>query len=81
MFQIRLKIAEQVGNSPFSIIADETTDISTSEQLCIVLRYFQNETKSEKFTIEERFLRFQKVAGVTGLLILFEFASPSQMMR
>lgn len=53
-----------VGGNPFTIIADETRDVSNREQLCLAVRYV-DETGDEP-AIVERFLRFEQVAGLTG---------------
>lgn len=36
------KIAREIGNGVFSILVDESTDISNSKHLCILVRYFFN---------------------------------------
>ena len=41
---IKKDIKKRMGNGPFGIIFDETTDQSTTEQICFVLRYFFNST-------------------------------------
>lgn len=48
----------------FSVIADETTDISNTEQLCVALRYFDTETGKT----EEKFLEFIPVHSIRGIL-------------
>ena len=48
----------------FSVIADETTDVSTTEQLSICVRFV--ETLSDKVTIREEFLGFVSVTSTTG---------------
>lgn len=64
--QIRDEIGLQLHGSPYSIIADETTDCSTTEQLCIAVRYLQT-TSNNEYEITERFLRFKRMSGVTGM--------------
>ena len=48
----------------FSVIADETTDVSTTEQLSICVRFV--ETLAKKVTIREEFLGFVSVTSTTG---------------
>ena len=48
---VRKKICTQVKNCYFSILADETKDVSKKEQLSIIVRYFNNQTNA----INERF--------------------------
>ncbi len=33
-------LLEDVGNGPYSLIVDESTDVTTKKQLCIVIRYY-----------------------------------------
>lgn len=54
-----------VSKSHFSIIADETTDVSTTEQLCIAVRYMDMDSHK----LEERFLKFVCATDVTGLAL------------
>lgn len=61
--QVRQKIVKDVGSTPFTVISDETTDISTTEQLCLAIRYVDGE---EEPKITERFIRFRKMNAVTG---------------
>ena len=44
----------------FAVIADETTDVSTQNQLTTILRYVHNGE------LLERFLGFDNVSAVTG---------------
>lgn len=66
--QVLENIVATVSKTFYSIIADETTDASTNEQLCVAIRY--PVIKDEEVNIEERFLQFVKVASVTGELNL-----------
>lgn len=60
------QIVDRVNASGFfSVIADETTDSSTLEQLTIVVRYLE-ETGKGKFTIREDFLGFVSINDLTG---------------
>ncbi|XP_029342513.1 uncharacterized protein LOC115033649 [Acyrthosiphon pisum] len=57
------KIIQKVHISKlYSILADETTDVSISEQFSFCVRYFDSDTCS----IREHFLGFTKVEHVTG---------------
>ncbi|XP_044751693.1 52 kDa repressor of the inhibitor of the protein kinase-like [Coccinella septempunctata] len=60
---IQSKIVAKVRNSIFySVLADETTDISQIEQFSLCIRYVDEET----FKIREDFLTFVPVHDVTG---------------
>lgn len=57
------KIIQQVKESKyFTIIADETTDISVIEQMSLCLRYVD----LKKVEIKERFIKFIQVDDLTG---------------
>ncbi|XP_054263675.1 52 kDa repressor of the inhibitor of the protein kinase-like [Macrosteles quadrilineatus] len=57
------KIVSKVKSSKyFTIMADETTDMSTKEQLSICIRYLDK----VKFEIKEDFLMFLNVVDLTG---------------
>ena len=61
--QICGMILRKVRNSPgFALIADEVTDCSNKEQLCIVLRYVDPETNA----IREDLVSSWNVSGLTG---------------
>lgn len=45
----------------FSVLADETTDISTKEQLSICVRYIDENNK-----LHENFLQFFEIDSLTG---------------
>ena len=47
------KIVLDIGNSPYAILFDETTDISCCEQMSIVVRYFDSNCN-----MQERLLKF-----------------------
>lgn len=60
---IRNKIVDKIKKAKyFTIIADETTDVSVCEQLAICIRYFDVDTNK----IQEDFLMFVEVVRVTG---------------
>lgn len=59
--QVSTEIAARISKSPFSIIADETTDVSTAEQMCVAVRYI------EEGEVLERFLTFVKLYGLKGM--------------
>lgn len=57
------KVIEKVKKANwFSVLADETTDAGHSEQMSISVRYVDFESKS----VREDFIRFVKVADLTG---------------
>jgi Domain of unknown function (DUF4371) len=56
------KIVKKINDSQcFSVLADETTDISTNEQLALCVRYLDSENN-----LCEDFLQFIKVDSLTG---------------
>lgn len=65
---IKRKIASEVNSSKcLSILADETTDISTIEQCSICVRYVKNiGTSHNQFTICENFLTFVPIKSTCG---------------
>lgn len=38
-------LIEEIGDSPYSIIIDESTDLSTQKVLCIMVRFFSHKTR------------------------------------
>ena len=44
-------LAKTLRNSPFSVIIDETTDIAAIKEMCIITRYYNDETSK----VESRF--------------------------
>jgi hypothetical protein len=42
-------LTEDIGKSPYSLIIDESTDISTIKYLCLCIKYFSN--PKQKFRI------------------------------
>lgn len=65
--QLRDIIISEVRGTPFTIIADESTDKSTREQLCVAVRYVKNIEK-DNFVVQERFLKLEEVTNVSGNL-------------
>lgn len=61
---VREQIVKEIGDAPYSIIADETTDNATKEQLCLAVRYVSWE--DDVPSIQERFLCFVNVVSLTG---------------
>ncbi|KAM4772387.1 LOW QUALITY PROTEIN: zinc finger MYM-type protein 1-like [Rhinophrynus dorsalis] len=51
---VREGIAQSIKGSPFSIMADETKDLSKTEQLSVVIRFFHEQM------VQERFLKFYR---------------------
>lgn len=59
---IQRKVIEEIrANKYFSILADETTDVSTTEQLTLCVRYI-----SEDFNVHEKFLSFVPLKALNG---------------
>jgi hypothetical protein len=57
------KLVDQINNAEcFALLADETMDVSTKEQLSICIRYFDDGEKK----IREDFLQFVQVNDVSG---------------
>ncbi|XP_057518474.1 uncharacterized protein LOC130799394 [Amaranthus tricolor] len=57
------RIIEEVGDGYFSILADESSDVSQKEQLALVLRFVNRENGS----VVERFLGILHVGNTTAL--------------
>jgi hypothetical protein len=55
--QIHKLIIEEIGSGPYSIIIDETTDLSRDEQVAFCIRYVY------KGQIKERFVKFNTTAS------------------
>lgn len=53
-----------VGDSSYSLIADETTDITTDKILCMMIRYF-SERKQDIITTFYRFIKISKCDATT----------------
>jgi cobalamin-dependent methionine synthase I len=65
--QIRTSIVESCNNSKFfTLIADETTDTYTREQVSVCLRYLERDPISNKISIKEDFLDFMMATSTTG---------------
>lgn len=59
------KLVKEVNASRyFSVLADETTDISVVEQLTICVRYLVGTGK--EINVHESFLKFTEVTSLTG---------------
>lgn len=59
------KLVDKVNSAQgFSILADETSDISTTEQLSLCVRYV--EVIDGQHFVKEDFLQFEQVTSVTG---------------
>ena len=61
---MREQIVKEIGDAPYSIIADETTDNASKDQLCLAVRYVSWEDDVDP--IQERFLCFLNVVSLTG---------------
>lgn len=65
--QIRTAIVDKCNASNFfALIADETTDTSTREQVSVCLRYIQRDSFSGDVSIKEDFLDFVMATSTTG---------------
>jgi hypothetical protein len=65
--QIRTAIVDKCNASNFfALIADETTDTSTREQVSVCLRYIQRDSFSGDVSIKEDFLEFVMATNITG---------------
>lgn len=59
------KLVDKVNESKcFSVMADETTDVSVSEQLTICVRYLSG--TGSNIEINEDFLKFYEISSLTG---------------
>jgi hypothetical protein len=59
---LREELQEDVKNSYFSILADESTDISVDKNLCICIKYYSKKTEK----METAFLGLFPVVRATG---------------
>lgn len=60
------KIVEKINASKcFSVLADETTDISVTEQLTICVRYLSGTENGVQ--INEDFIKFVEIHSLTGV--------------
>ncbi|XP_057538192.1 uncharacterized protein LOC130815725 [Amaranthus tricolor] len=78
------RIIEEVGDGYFSILADESSDVSQKEQLALVLRFVNRESGS----VVERFLGIVHVGDTTALSLkdailslLMEYSLSPSMIR
>jgi hypothetical protein len=58
-------ISECNSANCFSVIADETTDVSTTEQISLCVRYVGVDS-DEEMCVKESFLGFAKTSSTTG---------------
>lgn len=59
------KLVNKVNESKcFSVLADETTDVSISEQLTVCVRYLSG--TGSNIEINEDFLKFYEISSLTG---------------
>lgn len=63
--QVMSNLVSCIGESPFTVIADETTDVATKSQLCVAVRYLDKEDN-----INERFISFVEIASMTGTVFI-----------
>lgn len=67
-------VIEEIVINPYSIIKDETTDVSTQEQVAFCIRYvYRGETK-------ERFIKFNVTASTTGKALELEIIETLQQL-
>lgn len=63
---IKSRIVKDVKDATFfSVLADETTDVSTQEQFSLSVRYVSHNTK-DGYKINEKFLQFVPLESTTG---------------
>lgn len=64
---IKSKIVEEIKSAKFfSVLADETTDVSTQEQFTLCVRYVKNDSSKQAYCIVENFLQFMPLEKLTG---------------
>ncbi|CAG2202031.1 unnamed protein product [Mytilus edulis] len=65
--QIRIDIVDKCNSSKFfALIVDESTDVSTREQVSVCLRYIQRDSLSGDISIKEDFLDFVMTTSTKG---------------
>ncbi|CAH2315823.1 Hypothetical predicted protein [Pelobates cultripes] len=67
---VREDIAQSIKGSPFSIIADETKDLSKTEQLSVIVRFFHQ-------MVHERFLKFYRADSLDAKSIRIYIPCPN----
>ena len=65
---VRRSLIELMNGTVFTVIADETTDASTVEQLCVAVRFVSFGDDGMSPQLQERFLCFRRMSSVTGKL-------------
>ena len=68
--QITANIVHDIGSSAFTVIADETTDCSNKEQLCLAIRYLKVVDEYCAPTVEEKFMKFVVAESLTGKIVV-----------
>ncbi|XP_052799033.1 zinc finger MYM-type protein 1-like [Mya arenaria] len=65
--QIQIEIVQACNDAVcFALIADESTDKSTKEQVSVCLRFVQRGSGSQQFRVREDFLGFVQASRTTG---------------
>jgi hypothetical protein len=62
---MRVIVSECNSANCFSVIADETTDVSTTEQIALCVRYVGVDS-DEEMCVKESFLGFAEASSTTG---------------
>ena len=65
--QLRTNLTNEISHSPFSIIADESSDVCNKQQLCLAVRYVRSPDDGSIPTIQERFLQFVEMKSTKGV--------------
>ena len=65
--QLRTNLVNEISHSPFSIIADESSDVCNKEQLCLTVRYVRCADDGSIPTIQEIFLHFVEMKSTKGV--------------
>jgi hypothetical protein len=85
--QLQVIVSECNSANCFSVIADETTDVSTTEQISLCVRYVGVDS-GEEMCVNESFLGFAEASSTTGeelattiMAKLREYGIVTQAMR
>ena len=62
---VRRSLIELMNGTVFTVIADETTDASTVEQLCVAVKFVSFGDDGMSPQLQDRFLCFRRMSSVT----------------
>ncbi|XP_072387158.1 uncharacterized protein [Diabrotica undecimpunctata] len=69
---LMFELIKDVGDSPFSIIVDESTDVSTEKLLCVCIKYY-SQNKNEIITQFLTFIAVKQATAENLFTCIFDF--------